>query len=104
MYQRKLVVLIFILITLVVGGCSGVKRRAAETQARGTIETGGYTWKISADSEGGNTIRAHGLPGRQAATDASSQLCKKYDRIAQVVRRKPILLIGAVKFDFNCVR
>jgi len=85
-------------------GCAGAKRRVKEMNARGTIDAGGYTWRIPADSEGGNTVQTRGLPGRQAATEASNTLCKKYGRIAQYASRDHILLTGLAIFNFNCVR
>lgn len=91
-------------VAICVAGCAGMNRQIAETKARGTIESGGYTWTIPTDSEGGNTIKTYGLPSRQAATDVSSKLCKKYGRVAQYVDQHPILLTGAMIFDFNCVR
>jgi hypothetical protein len=92
-------------ISILLSGCfEGTKRQMAETKARGTIEGGGYTWDIPADSAGGNTIQTSGLPSKQAATEASTKLCKKYGRIAQFVNRTDILLLGVVAFDFNCVR
>ncbi len=75
-----------------------------EMNARETIEAGGYTWKIPADSEGGSTVQTQGLPSRQAATNASTTLCKKYGRVAQYVKHRNLLLTGTAIFDFNCVR
>jgi uncharacterized protein YceK len=92
-------------ITLLLAGCSAIKQQAAETKARGTFESGGYTWEIPADTAGGNTIRTHGLPSKQIATTASDTLCNKYDRVAQYVDNKGTsLLLGFVVFHFNCVR
>ncbi len=91
-------------IAIILTGCAGIKRQAAEMEARGTIEAGGYTWKIPADSEGGNTIQTNGLPSKQAATEASNQLCKKYDRIAQFASRRSILIAGTMIYEFNCVK
>jgi len=84
-------------------GCA-VQQQAEETKARGTIETGGYTWSILADGEGGNVISTYGLPGRQPATDAANILCKKYERIAQFTKQKGMLLLGIQQFEFNCVK
>lgn len=93
-----------IAVAIFVIGCAGMNREIEETKARGTIESGGYTWEIPAESEGGNTIRTHGLPSKQAATDASNILCKKHGRIAQFVDQEGILLLGLMIFNFNCVR
>ncbi len=97
-------IILVVIVTTLLAGCAGVKRQVAEMEARGTIEAGGYTWKIRADSEGGNSIQTRGLPGRQAATDASNQLCKKHGRISQFVDRKGLLFTGLAIFNFNCVR
>lgn len=91
-------------ISILLSGCAGLKKRAAETEARGTIENGGYTWKIQADSAGGNSIYTHGLPDRQAATNVSNQLCKKHGRVAQFVKQDGSILTGIRVFDFNCVK
>jgi len=91
-------------ISILLSGCfEGVKRQRAETEARGTIEAGGYTWTIPADSAGGNTIQTRGLPSKQAATEASDKVCKKHDRVAQLVKQKGSIT-GLVTFDFNCVK
>lgn len=91
-------------ISILLSGCfEGVKRQRDEMEARGTIETGGYTWKIPAESAGGNTIETRGLPSKQAATEASDKLCKKHDRVAQFVKQRSFLT-GSVVFDFNCVK
>ena len=92
------------LISIAVSGCAGIEQRAKESAARGTIETGGYSWRILADSEGGNMISANGLPGIQPATDAAMSLCKKYKRIAQFSKRSGSLLLGVQQFQFNCVK
>jgi len=104
--QKKVAVkyAIVIMLTTCVTSCAGIKRQLAEMEARGTIEGGGYTWKIPAESEGGNSIQTHGFPGKQAATDASTKLCKKYGRIAQYVSHRAILITGTSIFEFNCVR
>jgi uncharacterized protein YceK len=85
-------------------GCAGIQQQIAAKKARGTIEAGGYTWEIPDESEGGNTVSTHGLPPKQAATEASSILCKKYGRVAQFVKKDGILLTGLQIFSFNCVR
>lgn len=87
-----------------ISGCAGLNRQVAEMEARGTIEAGGYTWRIPTEYEGGNSVRTQGLPSRQAATEASNKLCKKHGRIAQYVTQRNILMTGSVTFDFNCVR
>ncbi len=68
------------------------------------METGGYTWNILAESEGGNTISTNGLPSRQHATDASAILCKKNGRIPQFVKQTGVILLGIQQFEFNCVK
>ena len=84
--------------------CGAMQKQVEETKARGTIETGGYTWNILADAEGGNTISTNGLPGRQPAVDASAILCKKYGRIPQYTKQTGVLLLGIQQFEFNCVK
>ena len=87
-----------------VAGCAGINQQIAETRQRGTIESGGYTWQIPADSEGGNTVQAQGLPSRQVATTVSSTLCKRHGRVAQFVSQRGVFITGTQIFDFNCVR
>ena len=84
-------------------GCANIQQQAAETRARGKIDAGGYAWSIHLDSEGGNSVTTHGLPNRQAATDASNVLCRKYGRTAQFIRHSGSLILGVQSFDFNCV-
>jgi len=91
-------------ISILLSGCAGVNRQVKETLARGTIEAGGYTWQIPAESVGGNSIETHGLPSKQAATEASDILCKKNDRVAQFVEQKSKLILGIQQFRFNCVK
>ena len=88
----------------ILSACGALEKQMEETKARGTIETGGYTWNIIADSEGGNTISTNGLPGRQPAVDASAILCKKYARIPQFTKQTGVLLFGIQQFEFNCVK
>lgn len=88
----------------VLAGCGAMQQQAQETKARGTIEAGGYTWNILAESEGGNTISTNGLPSRQHATDASTILCKKNGRIPQFVKQTGVLLLAIQQFEFNCVK
>jgi hypothetical protein len=104
--NARIVLLLGIACTTAValGGCGAVRQQARETEARGTIEAGGYTWRIHADSEGGNRISTQGLPSQQHATDAATTLCKKYGRVAQYVKRDSIPLTGFAAFNFNCVR
>ena len=104
MRKKNVAILSAIAITTCIGGCAGMQRQIAEMKARGTIEGGGYTWQIPAESEGGNTIQTRGLPSRQAATEASTKLCKKYGRVAQYDSQKSILITGTMIFNFNCVR
>ena len=85
-------------------GCGAMQKQAEETKARGTVETGGYTWNILAESEGGNTISTNGLPSRQNATDAAAILCKKNARIPQFSKQTGVLLLGIQQFEFNCVK
>jgi hypothetical protein len=82
--------------------CAGIKQQIEATKARGTIDAGGYTWEIPQESEGGVTVRANGLPPRQAATDAASIVCKKYGRVAQFVKQDGSLILGFQQFEFNC--
>ncbi len=101
----RLCILTITLCTLLLTGCASIKQRAADTKARGTFESGGYTWEIPADSAGGNSIRTHGLPSRQIATTASDTLCNKYGRVAQYVDNKGTsLLLGFAVLNFNCVK
>lgn len=90
-------------LALAIAGC-GVKRHVDEMHARGTIEAGGYTWQIPVDSEGGNQVQTHGFPSVQAATDASTILCKKYGRVAQYVSQRGLAVTALQIFTFNCVR
>jgi hypothetical protein len=85
-------------------GCGAMQKQVEETKARGTVETGGYTWNILAESEGGNTISTNGLPSRQHATDASAILCKKNGRIPQFGKQTGFILLGIQQFEFNCVK
>ena len=98
----SLVSLIFISILL--SGCAGANRQVKEMNDRGTIDAGGYTWKIPAESVGGNAVRANGVPSVQAATEASNLLCKKNDRVAQFVEQKSVMILGFQEFRFNCVK
>ena len=91
-------------ILLSLSACAGLEKQAQDTKARGTIEAGGYTWKIPMESEGGNRVQTNGLPNQQAATEAASILCKKNGRIAQYVKQDGMPLLGVVWFDFNCVK
>jgi hypothetical protein len=103
--SSRLCIFTITLCTLLFTGCSAIKQQAADTKARGTFESGGYTWAIPADSAGGNTIRTHGLPSRQIATTASDTLCNKYGRVAQYIDKKgSSLVLGLAVFNFNCVR
>jgi hypothetical protein len=90
--------------TLLLSACAGVQQQAAQTKARGTIESGGYTWTIPMDTEGAVQVQTTGLPTRQAATEVGSRLCKKYGRVAQFVRQTGILMLGVQQFEFNCVK
>lgn len=89
---------------LLLSACAGVQQQAAETKARGTIESGGYTWSIPLDTEGAVQVRTTGLPTRQAATEVGSRLCKKYGRVAQFVRQTGSVVLGVQQFEFNCVK
>ena len=85
-------------------GCASVNQQIREERARGTIESGGYTWYIEDDSQGGNTIKTFGLPSKSVSTTVSSMLCKKYDRIAQYVSQTPMDFMTVTRVTFNCVR
>lgn len=103
--SSRLCVFTITLCTLLLTGCAAIKQQAADTKARGTFESGGYTWEIPADTAGGNTIRTRGLPSKQIATTASDTLCNKYDRVAQYIDNKgSSLVLGLAVFNFNCVR
>ncbi len=113
MYKTNLPILLISIITILtyVTGCSSlnnaikqVERQNAEIKARGTIEAGGYTWEIRADSEGGNTIQTRGSPSKQNAIDAATKLCKKYGRIAQYISQERPSITTTIYFNFNCVR
>ena len=92
-------------ISILLSGCAGIKRQQKEMEARGTIDAGGYTWEIPAESVGGNTVRANGIPSVQAATEASNILCQKNDRVAQFYKRtENTSLFGYQEYSFNCVR
>jgi hypothetical protein len=88
---------------LVISACSGMRQHMEETKARGPLEVGGYTWRITAESESGNTVSTNGLPSRQYATEASNTLCKKYGRIAQFVKQTGSLLLGRHLNSIACV-
>lgn len=89
---------------LLLSACAGIKQQVEETKARGTIESGGYTWAIPMESEGAVAVRTNGLPTRSAATVVGSMLCKKHGRVAQFVRQSGSLILGFQQFEFNCVR
>lgn len=91
-------------VVLQLAACAGIEQQAAETKARGTIESGGYTWEVPMDTEGAVMVRTRGLPTRQAATEVASTLCKKYGRVAQFVRQRGSLVLGIQEFEFNCAR
>lgn len=85
-------------------GCAGINQQVQEEKARGYFESGGYTWGITADSEGGNIVKTVGAAPVQAATTVSNMLCKKYGRIAQYVSQTPLSIVLVKEFTFNCVR
>ena len=89
---------------MLLSACAGIQKQVAETKARGTIESGGYTWEIPMDTEGAVQVRTNGLPTRQAATEVGSQLCKKYGRVAQFANQTGSLILAFQQFEFNCVR
>jgi len=103
--SRKKIISMGLIIAVSIGlsGCAGMKKRMAEIEARGTVEGGGYDWAIHDDYEGGNTIQTSGLPTKGAAAKASTQLCKKYGRIAQYESHQGSI-VGLWTYNFNCVK
>ncbi|MBZ0093398.1 MAG: hypothetical protein K8F27_14400 [Sulfuricellaceae bacterium] len=104
MKAQVLLISFGVIMVLQLSGCAEAQRQIEQEKALGTIESDGYTWHIQDDSEGGNTIYAVGDPNKAQATKVASMLCKKYGRIAQFVRKKPLSLVMTSDFDFNCVK
>lgn len=88
----------------VVGVAAALSGCAVPKSNYPTIESGGYTWTIQLESEGGNRIQANGAPNRQQATDAANTLCKKHGRVAQFAKHDPMPLLGFQNYTFNCVK
>jgi hypothetical protein len=89
---------------ILISACAGIQQQVAETKARGTIESGGYTWAIPMYTEGAVQVRTNGLPTRQAATVVGAKLCKKQGRVAQFAGQTGSLILGFQQFEFNCVK
>ena len=104
--SSRLCIFAITLCILLLTGCSAMKQRAADTKARETFESGGYTWAIPADTAGGNTIRTRGLPSQQIATTAIRYTVQQIWPCCTIYRQEgqqPCARISSFQFQLRTI-